>query len=337
MDNIEIISTLPGDSNFHLFESFPKEIYAADSIRFKLTETINKEFLESCFVITANGKPLARAALYNNPYLNYRNKKTFCVGNYESIDDIKVSAVLLEHIYSVAKNKDAEFLIGPMNGSTWDSYRFSTHHNFPNFFLEPYHHLYYNDHFLNNGFEILSSYFSSIDKSLKCDHPDVISRENELINQGVKFRNVNLLDFESELKILFEFNSIAFKTNFLYSPILEKDFINKYVETKKIINPEFVILAEDADNNLIGYLFCVNDLFNTKEKSLIIKTAARHPDKKWKGLGHVMSNLIYRKAISQNYKSIIHALMLNEGTSKKISKDFSGDGYKNYTLYGKSL
>lgn len=337
MENVNIIETQPGDFNFHLFENFPKEIYATNSNRFKLPETINKEFLESCFVLTSNGKPQARAALYFNPHLNYQNKKTFSVGNYEAIDNLKISVLLLEYISSQAKKKGAEYLIGPMNGSTWDSYRFSVHHHHPDFFLEPNHHLYYNDHFLNSGFEVMANYFSSIDRSLICDNPAVLLRENELIKFGVTFRNLNLPEFETELEKLFEFNSIAFKTNFLYTPILKKDFINKYIESKKIINPEFVILAEDENKNLIGYFFCINDIFNSKEKSLIIKTVARHPDKKWKGLGHVMSNHIYRKAISQNYKSVIHAFIFEEGTSTTISKNFSGEVYKNYALYGKSL
>ena len=334
---IKIIQTKSGDGNFHLFENFPKEIYPADSIRFKLSDTINIKYLHVCFVLINDNKVCARAALYNNPHVNYQGKKTWCIGNYESVNDENISTKLIKYLSSEAKENGAEFLIGPMNGSTWDSYRFCVNHNQPNFFLEPYHHLYYNDHFFNAGFKIIAKYFSSIDTSLKYDNADVITREKELKNSGVTFRNIRLDEYEKELEKLFEFNAIAFKTNFLYTPLNKVEFIKKYAETKKMIDPDFVILAEDRNKNLIGYFFCINDVFNKKEKSLIIKTIARHPDKKWTGLGHVIGNMIYRKAVEKKYTSVIHAFMYEQGTSTTISKKFFGDIYKNYVLYGKEI
>jgi len=334
---IKIIQSKPGDHNFHLFKNFPKEIYASDSIRFKHDETINIQYLFACYVVVNDNKVCATASLYNNPHLSYQNKKTFCIGNYESINNETVASKLFLHLFSEAKKNGAEFLIGPMNGSTWNIYRFSVHHNQPNFFLETYHHLYYNDHFLNAGFKIIAKYFSSIDTSLKYDNADVITREKELKNSGVTFRNIRLDEYEKELEKLFEFNATAFKTNFLYTPLDKEEFIKKYTETKKIIDPDFVLLAEDRNKNLIGYFFCINDVFNTKEKSLIIKTIARHPDKKWTGLGHVIGNMIYRKAVEKKYTSVIHAFMYEQGTSTTISKKFFGDIYKNYVLYGKEI
>jgi len=337
MDDIKIISTMPGDENFHLFEKLPIEIYPSDSLRFKLPDSINIEFLEACYVLTFNGKALARAALYNNPHLKYKMKKSFCIGNYESINDKIISSQLLNFICFEAKKIGAEYIIGPMNGSTWDNYRFSQHHNFPNFFLEPYHHLYYNDHFLNSGLEIISNYYSSIDNSFIFNQPEVLKREKEFEQLGVTFRNINLADFENELIKLYKFNSLVFKSNFLYTPISEATFINKYKATKNVLNPDFVIIAEDETNNIIGYFLFFTDFFNTNEKSLIAKTGARHPDKKWTGLGHVIGNLIYRKAAEQGYKSSIHAFILEVGTSTALSKNFAGNIYKNYALYGKSI
>ncbi|HET6989892.1 MAG TPA: hypothetical protein VFJ43_01155, partial [Bacteroidia bacterium] len=136
--NHAIIHTKPGAADFHLFENFPKEIYPSDSIRFKLPESINGEYLHSCYMITVDGKPQARVALYNNPYLKYQGKKSFCIGNFESVDNAEISDRLLNHVSAEAKKLGAEFLIGPMNGSTWDNYRFSVHNNHSNFFLEPY-------------------------------------------------------------------------------------------------------------------------------------------------------------------------------------------------------
>lgn len=241
------------------------------------------------------------------------------------------------HISTEAKKQGAQILIEPMNGSTWDSYRFSVHHDHPNFFLEPYHHLYYNDHFSNNGFDIIARYFSSIETNLNFDNPAIAEREIELKKAGVTFRNINLQKYEEELENIFHFNAIAFRSNFLYTPITKNEFIKKYAKTQGLIDPEFVILAEDAERNLIGYFFCIIDFYNKKEKSLIVKTAARHPDKNWSGTGHIIGRMICHRALQKQYQSIIHSFMYEEGTSSNMSKNFLGSIFKNYVLYGKEL
>lgn len=334
---IEIAELKPGDAGFNLFVNFPQEIYPADSQRFSVPEIINSEYVEACFVLLISGKVQARAALYNNAHLFYQQKKAYCIGNYESVNDKDVAAALLVHIFHKAKKRGARFLIGPMNGSTWDSYRFSVHHNYPNFFLEPYHHLYYNNHFSDSGFNIIARYFSSIETDFTCNNPAVVERENELKQAGITFRNINLQEYEKELEKIYYFNAVAFRSNFLYTPIKKDEFIKKYGETKGLIDPQFVILAEDAEGNLVGYFFCINDFYNKKEKSLIVKTVARHPDKKWSGTGHVMANMICQRAFQKQYTSIIHSFMHEEGTSVTMSKNFSATIFKNYVLFGKDL
>lgn len=332
-----ILHTKPGDESFHLFGDFPKEIYPADSIRFKLPENINTEYLESCYVLSVNGKPKARAALYSNPHLKFEGKKSFCIGNFESVDDDAIAGALINYVSKQAKELSAACLIGPMNGSTWDNYRFSVHHDHPNFFLEPYHHLYYNELFIQSGFKPIANYFSSLDKQLRFGIPQIVGRTKQLHESGMRLRNINPGDFENELKRLFVFNELAFKTNFLYTPISWETFHRKYSATKEVIDPEFVILAEDEGKNIIGFFFCVNDLFNTKEKSLIIKSIARHPDEKWSGLGHVIGDEIIKRASQNGYKSVVHAFVSEQGTSVKISRNYLGEIYKNYTLYGKEI
>lgn len=332
-----IFHTKPGDDNFHLFESLPYEIYTVDNLRARLPENINNEFLESCYVLCVNGKPKARAALYTNPHLRYQDKKSFCIGNYESVEDISISNDLLQHIASRAKELGAEYIIGPMNGSTWDNYRFSSHHNHANFFLEPYHHLYYNRFFVDSGFMPIANYFSSRDKQLRFDIPEIVERGKQLHESGMRMRNINLEDFRSELQKMFEFNELAFQKNFLYTPVSWETFYKKYSESVKIINPEFVIIAEDEGKKIAGFFFCVDDLFNRNEKSLVIKSIARHPDKKWKGLGHVIGNEIIKRASKNGYQSIVHAFLSEQGTSVKISQNYLGEIYKNYTLYGKEI
>lgn len=335
---MKIIETQPDDANFHWFENLPLSLYTAEQLAFKKSEGINRAFLKTCFVLLKNDEPQARIALYDNPYLYYKNKKAACIGNYECVNDATISKKILETAIKAAKKLNAEYIIGPMNGSTWDTYRFSLHHDAPNIFLEPYHHLYYNEQFKTVGFGLVSRYFSSKDVDLNYDFPHVLEAEKTFRAQGVSFKNIGKADFEHELGRLYDFNLSAFQTNFLYTPISKTDFISKYAPVKSIIESDFLIVAEDKNQSLIGFFFCLPDFANTTEKSsLVIKTIARHPAPEWRGLGHVIGNFIYKNAIKNGYQSIIHAFMMEDGYSKAISQNYSGRVYKNYGLYGMEL
>jgi len=334
---MEIIQTNPGQADFNLFTDFPKSIYDTNSIRFKTPESIPETFLKVCYLLSDHGKLVARASIYDNPLLQYQHQHALTVGNYECVDNPLYAARILSHLQMEARIMKAPYLIGPMNGSTWENYRFGISDENPSFFTEQLHHLYYNKHFIDAGFEPIAHYFSNIDRSLKFDKPEILKRELEFSEQGVVIRPIDLSNFEQEIARIHEFNSVAFKTNFLYTPITKEAFIAKYTLTKKYIDPEFTLLAEDKNQHLIGYYFCVHDFFNTKEKSIIVKTLARHPDRQWSGLGHVIGNIVYRKAISRGYKSAIHPFIYQQGTSVRLSENFSGANYKNYVLYGKDL
>jgi len=333
---MDIKKLLPGDSDFHLFENLPKRLYPADSIRHRQQDTVSDDFLTACYVAVENGEAQARVALYGNPALTYKGRHAFSIGNYECVDDPGIASALLEHVAQELAQPGA-VLIGPMNGSTWENYRFSLDHNAPNFFLEPYHHLYYNDHFLAAGFAPVSHYSSNLDTRLSFDFTDVLQREEELLERGMIIRGIDVNNFENELQKLYGFISGSFAGNFLYTPADREAFSKKYRQAAAIIRPEYVLIAEDGKGEVTGFIFCYDDLFNTAEKSLVIKTLARKQSDEWKGLGQILANRVIRLAKARGYASIIHAFMISEGVSTFASQKFLGGNYKNYVLYGKTL
>lgn len=334
---MEIVCTKPGDSNFHYFETLPKNIYNQNSIRHSQPDQINPDFLEACYVLHQEQTPLARAALYLNPDLSYGGLKSASIGNFESVDNDKAAKKLIQFIKEKAKAAGAGYLIGPMNGSTWDNYRFSEDHDHPNFLLEPYHHLYYNRIFLANGFEIIGRYVSDIDKKLLHDFPDLVNNERILYKKGIRVRPINMNAFEEELKKLFPFLNEVFGNNFLYSPISWTSFLKKYLDAKKLIQSEFVLIAENTEKKIIGFVFSYRDAYNFAEKSLVLKTIARDNSPEWRGLGALLLNQIVRLAAQKEFKSIVHAFMREDGRSIKLSRHFSGQPYKTHVLYGVKL
>ena len=334
---MEIIKTFPGDKNFHLFEETPYNLYDSNSIRLTQIDNVNEPYLISCFVLLDKDRPMARAALYYNSDHNYLDMKCFCLGNYECAGNALFAQKLISKIIGEAKKLEGEFLIGPMNGSTWEDHRFKQEDGGKIFLSEPEHHLYYNHQFTDAGFKPIALYASTIDKQLLHDLPGIIEKEKEFKAAGMVIRGIDLQNIESELENLYELICESFSENFLYSPLDPSEFKNKYLTALKIMKSENVLIAEDKNGKAIGFVFAFDDLYNSSEKCLIIKTLARSKHAQWRGLGQILANQLIRSAKARNYDSIIHAFMRDGAVSTFASNKFQSTSYSNYILYGKKI
>lgn len=337
MLNYSIIETSPTEHNFSLFEKVLNRIYSNEQLPLKQTEGINHEFLYKAYIINENNQPIGRCCLYNNPSLSYHDKKTASLGNFECINNSIASKTLLNYVFKQAKELGFEYIIGPMNGSTWDTYRLAENYNSPTFFLEPSYQNYYTELLTNSGFEKIARYVSNIDEKKETNESRIAHIEKRLLEQGVKFRNIDLENYEVELDKLYEFCMKSFRGNFLFTPVEKSTFKEKYKKVKPYIKPEYVILAEDKNGEMIGAIFCLENYNDQKEKGIIIKTLARTPLLKYGGLGNVLVTQFKKRAMADGYSYVIHAFMIESNSSKVLSNHFSGKTIREYFLYGKSI
>lgn len=78
---------------------------------------------------------LGRLAIFSNNLLRYNNELTWTLGLYECIDREEVAYALFSTATALAQRSKVSYLIGPMNGSTWNNYRISSD-NFNLFLLK---------------------------------------------------------------------------------------------------------------------------------------------------------------------------------------------------------
>lgn len=337
MSELNIIRTRPGEYQYSLFNEFPKNIYSDGSQRFTLGNDPADSLLEGCYVLQQGGTVVGRFAFYENPQLIYNEEKVCTIGSFECINDPQVSSHLLSHAIYLAKSKGYTFVIGPMEGSTWNNYRFSDHNEHPNFFMEPYHHDYYPELFKKFGFKPISNYISNLDTDLKFEE-DKISKFEQLYKQkGARFRNLDLSNLEMELLKIARFNNDAFSKNFLFTPITEDEFVAKYLPYRKFLNPELIWIVEDEKDEIQALSFSIKDYLNTTNNSLIIKSLARRSNSPYRGIGSYLVHKTYQLAKEQGYQSIVHALMINDNASVSLSQKYDGTDYKSYSLYGYKL
>jgi L-amino acid N-acyltransferase YncA len=63
---------------------------------------------------------------------------------------------------------------------------------------------------------------------------------------------------------------------------------------------------------------------------------ARLPDSKYKGIGSYLTIKVIQIAKQKGYKRIIHAFMIADNNSVKISEKHEIETFKRYTLYGQA-
>ncbi len=334
---MKVISTMPGEKEFALFAGLPSLLYDQKDLSLRQDDRPDPENLAACFVLMDKSRPAARLAVYHNPGLKLNGKSAATVGNYECVKNSAASGLLLRHACEFAKDNGAGSIIGPMNGSTWNNYRFCTDKTNPPFLLEPWQHEYYNQQFLDNGFKIIATYLTSLETTFECDDEATLRREKIFISEGVNFRSLKKDDFETELEKLFPFLSEAFSENFLYTPISYDSFCDKYRKAFSLIHPELTILAEDRSGKVSGLVFCYDDPLSRYGKRLVVKTIARNPSFRYAGMGNVLANMVIRRSKTMGYRSVLHALMHEKAASLNLSKRFKGEVYRKYALYGKQI
>ena len=292
-------------------------------------ETIAEKF-DKGFVLFLDDEPAAMACVIYNSGLLFEDKKTACIAFYECTENQELSFILLQAISDYCKLQGFEHIIGPLNSSTWNSYRFATETITDSFLSESFHKGYYTNQFKQFGFKTIAEYITRIDTKL------VLPKASTVLNENISFRNLEIENFEMEMRKVFSFCKEIFRNNFLYTPISEEAFLKKYNAIKSIINPEFVLIAEH-EGEIVGLILALHDLYCHNEKRLIIKTLARKSGVKYVGLAQELTSRLLNIASKYDYKSILHAFMHERNASTNVSKKFSGQPFRTYKLFQKEL
>lgn len=292
-------------------------------------EAVDNNF-DKGFFLYYKGTLAAAACVIKNPELRVHGGSGLCISHYECINNIDVSRSLLDAITDYCKRKDVSYLVAPMNGSTWNNYRFSVDIISDSYITESYHKEYYANHFEFNGFTTLAEYVSQKDSLLS------IPKIPDIVDKTILFRTLDPENYDAELSTIYEFCKNIFQNNYLYTDISLDAFLLKYKSMKNIINPQYVLIAED-NGEMVGLLLAIHDFYSINEKRLVVKTLGRKHGIRYAGVAHELSKRIIKIAQDNNYQSMIHAFMHRNNISKNVSRKFSGEMFRKYKLFYKSL
>lgn len=286
-----------------------------------------------------NQQPLARCSLWwrNPPPL--AGEQPGLIGHFAAMSQEAAQALLLAACQQLA-NQGCSCAIGPMDGNSWRRYRWLVESSGePPFFLEPVNPPSYPHWFRESGFEVLASYSSALNREPALRDQRVVAVKERLVANGVSLRCLDPSRFDDELAAIHRMSLVSFAHNFLYTPLAESAFIAQYQQLKPLLDPRLVVLAE-AENQLVGYLFALPNFAEQQRGepilSVVAKTVAVLPGRRFAGLGAVLLDEIHQRAAALGYQRVFHALMHDSNNSRNLSGQ-SGETIRRYHLYWRKL
>ena len=281
---------------------------------------------------------------HNRP--DYNGRKISYIGNVNIHEKYrKDEEQLFNKIFEELKKEGIETIIGPLNGTTWNTYRYVTEKgNGKPFLLEPWNEDYSVSLFEKLDFKHLAGYISTVMKGMNSDGRKNLDKKIEKLKKFDYYKDIRVESAENKdlLKVLnkvYDLTVEAFKNNFLYSELEREIFLKMYMSYEdKIVKKFFKMLYLKGE--LIGYVFGIPDYtelgYKGKIDTIILKTIAVSPEYNGKGMGYILINSLVEEAEKEGYENVIYALMHESNVSKNIGL-LLGNILRRYTLFIKEL
>ena len=265
--------------------------------------------------------------------INKKIEEHPCMFGFVSLpEDYEVSEKLFKRMEAKAKEMGYKDIIGPLNYTTWMSYRFAVN----NFDLKLYpdctNPKYYVDYIKKMGYKELYTYRSAyIDMKNKLyDIGEAIYEQKK--KEGYEFKQFNGKEVYSHAREVYDISIDAFKDAYLYSEIPFEAFEQIYLEWTKNLDIVLIIAYKDgkAIGYVMGYVNPYSDDFISKT-SAVLKEYQKHK---------VYVALLYlgcKYVLSLGYdKMIYHFQCEQKSTFQRFDSNIESNE-KNYAIYIKEV
>jgi GNAT superfamily N-acetyltransferase len=282
--------------------------------------------------------PGAEAALWWRQTPPVPGQRTGVIGRFQA-DTAETAAGLLDRCCRVLRERGCTVAVGPMDGSTWRSYRFTTWSDgSPRFLLEGGQPDAWPTWWLAAGFVPRDEYWSArVDDLTAADHR-LVGVRRRLEAAGVQVRPLRADAFPEALRRIYAVSAEAFLDNVLYTPIAEAEFIAMYARVEPLVDPGLCRIAEHQGRP-VGFIFALPDAEEARRgqtpTTLVVKTLAVLPGRAWAGLGKILLEDAQQAAHRAGFRQAIHAYMHAANGSRNLGAD--AVAIRRYTLYQRPL
>jgi GNAT superfamily N-acetyltransferase len=253
------------------------------------------------------------------------------LGWFEARDDQEAVRELLLAAVSWLRQRGAAAIVGPMDGDTWHRYRINAGpFDLPPFLLEPVNPPYYARLWESAGFTVIESYSSKRIDDVGPLAARLAPTRERLLLRGYRFRTIDPARLSEELGLVYELSLEIFRANAFYSDISRDDFLKLYEGIERLLVPELVWFASDADGNDAGFIFAYPD---TAAGVVNYKTIGVTDAYRRTGLASALQSCAYDAALARGLRIANHCLM-REGNASQSLDGSTGYPFRRYLLYG---
>ena len=302
-------------------------------------ETLGWHSPDRHLTLAANdGSLLARASVWWRATPSAGGRPTGLIGHYAA-GSARAGAEVLKSACAWLASAGCSLAVGPIDGSTWRSYRFVVERGeAPPFLLEPNHPAEWPSHFADAGFAPWETYVSAITTDLEAVDPVAMRARACLAAGGLTIRSLDPSAIDAEMRRIHALALDSFRENILYSPIALDEFRRQQLRLLPVIRPELVLLAEQ-EGTLVGFVLAVPDgpvRDAAATGTLVLKTLAVAPHMRHRGLGGVLVAEVQQRAAALGFDRTIHALMHERNPSTRISDRYARV-FRRYALFAREL
>jgi hypothetical protein len=255
---------------------------------------------------------------------------TGMLGYFESTNDPAAACTLLHEAAAWLRGQGAGDVIGPMDGDTWHRYRvnagpFET----PPFLLEPVNPPYYAQLWEAAGFEVLETYSSKRIDDITPLLEKLAPMDARAVARGYRFRPIDPSRLREELTIVWRLSLEIFAGNAFYSGIALENFLALYDGIERLLVPELVLFADDANGEPAGFVFAYPDLV---PGVVDYKTIGVTPKHRRGYVGWALLHRVYQTALRMGRRTANHCLM-REGNASQSMDAGHAEEFRRYLLY----
>jgi len=337
------------------FLYLPKKLYNADT---------NMENPEEVTSLLMEEHPISRY-FHLDKFIVYDVKKVvgrFCITTYEEdeaayigffecVERPEVAKFIFDYAYEFAKKKGFIKIVGPVDASFWIKYRLKINcFDKEPYTGEPYNKDYYYTYFLENGYEVIEHYNSSMYKVVREKDPLYEERYQKLIEKGYSIISPKAEDFDKVLKELYRMITDLYRTFPIYKDLDYEEFKAVFSDYRYILNMDMVKMAY-FNGEAVGFFVGVpnygNKVYHLKNPLNLFKILMKKRkadeyimlymgvDRKHLGLGRALVASMMNELREKEAKSI-GALVKDGKVSQFYARDLIYGKYE-YALFCKEI
>ncbi|WP_306145577.1 hypothetical protein [Roseibium sp. MMSF_3412] len=253
----------------------------------------------------------------------WKDMRTAAIGT-GAFADAESGAAYLQETCETLRAEGFEAVVGPMDGSTWGTYRLQTWSDgSPAFLMEPAGGPDDLIAYEKAGFEIAELHVSATATPGSRGFEDKVP--------GVSVENWNGKDPEALLAGAHALVMEGFRSTPFFTPVPQTMFLERYGPLLAHADPRFILRALDKDGTLRGLTLAFPDPM--RQGAIVLKTYVGTVP----GAGRAMADRIHALSGELGFTEVVHALMRSGIASEAQSRKFGGTVFRRYALMGRLL